>query len=98
MERMRRSSHGAGLGTYVSRQRSGKSRRVGCIADGAPHREGQSTTGAKNSTHLTQGPGTIREELEPLLTENHIEDAVLECQGRGVADSPLDDSRWHFSI
>src|SRR5262249_11450767 len=78
MKRMRRSRHGGGLGTYVSRQRRGEARRVGRVADGAPHRESQPTAGAENSAHLSQCLDTIGKELESLLAKDRIEGTVLE--------------------
>ena len=78
MKCMRRSHHGAGLGTYVSRQCIGEGRPVGRVPDGAPHREGQPTSETEYATHLPQSLETIREELHALLTEDHVEDTLLE--------------------
>jgi hypothetical protein len=78
MERRRGSCHGAGLGAQVSRQRISEGRVVRCIADGAPNREGQPTSDAKNTMHLPECVEAIGEELHTLLTEDHIEDIVLE--------------------
>src|SRR5262245_19534811 len=78
MERRGRSGHGAGLGTYVSRQRIGEGGLVRCVVDGAPHGEGQAAAEAENSTHLPQRLNTIREELQTLLTQDSIESTILE--------------------
>ena len=86
MERTGRSRHRPGLRTYVSRLCIGESRLVGCVADGTPHREGQPTSETEHATHLPQCQETIGEELHALLTENHIEDTVLE--GKAAA-SPV---------
>lgn len=78
VKRMRRSRHGAGLRTHVSRHRRREGCLVGCVADCAPHREGQPTAETKNSTHLPQCPDTIGEELQALLTQDNVEASILE--------------------
>src|SRR5262249_15719804 len=72
MECRRGSCHGTGVGAQVSRQRISESRVVRCVADGAPHREGQPTSDAKNTTHLPQCVEAIGEELHTLLTQAHV--------------------------
>jgi len=86
MERAGTSCHGAGFGTYVSRQRIGEDREIGHVTDGAPHREGQPTAEAQNSTHLPQCLDTIGEELHDLLTKDHIEGTI--SNGKAAA-SPV---------
>ncbi len=78
MERTGGSRHRASLRTYVSRQRIGEGRLVRCVADGTPHREGQTTFETEDSTHLPQCQEAIGEELHTLLTEDHIESTTLE--------------------
>src|SRR5215813_7282379 len=70
MERRRCSRHGAGLDAQVSRQRLGERRVIRCVADSAPHCEGQPTSDAKNTTHLLQRTDAIGEELHALLAED----------------------------
>src|SRR5262249_22561206 len=82
--------HGARPGAYVSRERIGEDCEVRRVPDGTPHREGQPAPCAQNSTHFLEASDTIRKELDTLLTEDDIEDSVLERQSRGIAGSPFD--------
>jgi hypothetical protein len=78
VERARRSCHGGGLGTDVSRQGIGEGRNIGRVTDGAPHREGEPAAEAENSPHLPECLDTIGEELHALLTQDYIEGTAFE--------------------
>ena len=65
IERIGRSRHGAGALSHVPFERIGECRAVGGVRDGAPDREGEPTTAAKNSSHLTQSLEAIRKDCTP---------------------------------
>jgi hypothetical protein len=90
MKRAGGSCHGGGLGADMSPQSIGKGDEIGCVTDGAPHREGQSAPGTGNSTQLPECLDTIGEELHTLLTEDYIENTTFEWWVCGVTRPPLD--------
>lgn len=49
-----------------------------------PGRDPQSATGEQSPPHLPEGGGSIREELEALLAEDHVELLIADRQGVGA--------------
>ena len=58
--------------------------------EGAEDANGESPVGGEGSVHCLERGGAIREELERLLAEHHVERPVGERKGNGAALIPFD--------